>query len=37
MSSKVRGLDLASIEGVEPAQPQKLVELAVAADTTLSY
>jgi predicted peroxiredoxin len=37
MSSKARGLELDSVEGVEPAQPQKLVELAVTADTTLSY
>lgn len=37
MSSKARGLDLGQIDGVEPAQPQKLVELATAADTTLSY
>ena len=37
MSSKARGLDLGPIDGVEPAQPQKLVELATAADTTLSY
>jgi predicted peroxiredoxin len=37
MSSKARALDLASIDGVEPAQPQKLVELAAAADTTLTY
>ena len=37
MSSKARGLDVGSVEGVEPAQPQKLIELAVAADATLSY
>ena len=37
MSSKARGLDLGQIDGVEPAQPQKLVELATGADTTLSY
>jgi predicted peroxiredoxin len=37
MSSKARGLDVGSVDGVEPAQPQKLVELTVAADTTLSY
>lgn len=37
MSSKARALDLGDVEGVEPAQPQKLVELAAAADTTLTY
>jgi uncharacterized protein len=37
MSSKARGVDVAAIDGVEPAQPQKLVGLATAADTTLSY
>jgi predicted peroxiredoxin len=37
MSSKARGLDPSSIDGVEPAQPQKLVELATACETTLSY
>lgn len=37
MSSKARELDLAAIDGVEPAMPSKLVELSVAADSTLSY
>lgn len=37
MSSKARGLDPGAVEGVEPAQPQKLVELVAAADATLSY
>ena len=37
MSSKARGLDVGAIDGVEPAQPQKLVKLATSADTTLSY
>lgn len=37
MSSKARGLKLDEIAGVEAAQPQRLVELAVEADTTLSY
>jgi predicted peroxiredoxin len=36
MSSKARGVDVAA-SGAEPAQPQKLVELAAAADTTLTY
>lgn len=36
MSSKARGLDIAAV-GAEAAQPQKLVELATAADTTISY
>ncbi len=36
MSSKARGVDLANA-GAEPAQPQKLVELATSADTTLTY
>jgi|SRR5215210_5890757 len=36
MSSKARGLD-ADTAGAEMAQPQKLVELATAADTTLTY
>jgi uncharacterized protein len=36
MSSKARGVD-ASDAGAEPAQPQKLVELATTADATLSY
>ena len=38
MSSKARGLDPAVREGqVQPAQPQKLVELALWADSTLTY
>ncbi len=37
MSSKARGLDVSAIEGVEAAQPTKLVELATEADTTLVY
>jgi predicted peroxiredoxin len=37
MSSKARELDLDAVEGVEPAQPQKLVELAAGSDTTLTY
>ena len=37
MSSKARALDVAAIDGVEAAQPTKLVELATAADTTLTY
>lgn len=38
MSSKARGIDAATREGqVELAQPQKLVELAAAADATLTY
>lgn len=37
MSSKARGLDVGAVGGVEPVQPQKLVELATGADTTLSY
>jgi uncharacterized protein len=36
MSSKARALDPAAV-GAEAAQPQKLVELATAADTTLTY
>lgn len=36
MSSKTRGVD-PSAAGAEAAQPQKLVELATAADTTLTY
>ena|ERR687891_970396 len=36
MSSKARGVDVAAA-GAEPAQPQKLVELSTAADTTLTY
>jgi uncharacterized protein len=38
MSSQARGLDEDSVaEGVELATPQKLVELAVWADTALTY
>lgn len=38
MSSNARGLEPeAAAEGVEFAQPNKLVELAVWADTTLTY
>ena len=36
MSSKARGVDVAA-SGAEAAQPQKLVELATAAETTLTY
>lgn len=36
MSSKARGLDVGH-SGAEAAQPQKLIELATAADTTLTY
>jgi uncharacterized protein len=37
MSSKARGVDVATREGVELAPPEKLVELAIWAETTLSY
>ncbi len=38
MSSKARGIDASTSDGnVELAQPQKLVELAAWADTTLTY
>jgi hypothetical protein len=37
MSSKARGIDAATREGVELAPPEKLVELAVWAETTLTY
>jgi predicted peroxiredoxin len=37
MSSQARGLESAVAEGVEFAPPQKLVELAAWADSTLSY
>ncbi len=37
MSSKARGVDGAAREGVELAPPEKLVELAVWAETTLTY
>jgi predicted peroxiredoxin len=36
MSSKARGVNVGDA-GAEPAQPQKLVELATGADTTLTY
>ncbi len=36
MSSKARGVDVAAA-GAEAAQPQKLVELATGAETTLTY
>jgi predicted peroxiredoxin len=37
MSSKARGIDAATRGGVELAPPEKLVELAVWAETTLTY
>ena len=38
MSSKARGVDASVREGqVELAQPQKLIELAVWADSTITY
>ena len=37
MSSKARGVDGSTREGTELAPPQKLVELAVWAETTLTY
>lgn len=37
MSSKARGIDASTREGIELAQPQKLVELAVWADSSLTY
>ena len=37
MSSKARGIDATKREGVELAPPEKLVELAVWAETTLTY
>ena len=38
MSSNARGIDAGVREGeIELAQPQKLVELAVWADSTLTY
>jgi uncharacterized protein len=36
MSSKARGVEPETF-GAEPAQPQQLVELATAAETTLTY
>jgi predicted peroxiredoxin len=35
MSSKARGIE--AREGYEPVQPQKLVELATASETVLTY
>jgi predicted peroxiredoxin len=38
MSSKARGIEASTREGqIELAQPQRLVELAAWADTTLTY
>lgn len=37
MSSKARDIDASTTEGIELAQPQKLVELALWAETTLTY
>jgi uncharacterized protein len=37
MSSKARGVDAATRAGVELVPPEKLVELAVWAETTLTY
>jgi uncharacterized protein len=37
MSSKARGIDASARDGVELAPPQKLVELAVWAETVLTY
>jgi uncharacterized protein len=37
MSSKARGIDSSTRAGVELAPPQKLVELAVWAETVLTY
>ena len=37
MSSKARGLDESTAEGVELVPPQKLVELATEVDSTLTY
>ena len=37
MSSKARGIDTSTREGAELVQPQKLVELATASDTVLTY
>jgi uncharacterized protein len=37
MSSKARGVDASVRPNVELAQPQKLVELALWADATLTY
>jgi uncharacterized protein len=37
LSSKARGVDAATRGGIELAPPEKLVELAVWAETTLTY
>jgi uncharacterized protein len=37
MSSKARGIDASTRSGVELVPPQKLVELAVSAETVLTY
>lgn len=37
MSSKARGVEATVREGIELAPPEKLVELAVWAETTLTY
>lgn len=37
MSSKARGITAGTAEGVELVPPQKLVELAAEADSTLTY
>jgi predicted peroxiredoxin len=37
MSSKARGVDAGTAEAVELVPPQKLVELAAEADSTLTY
>jgi uncharacterized protein len=37
MSSKARGIDASARAGVELVPPQKLVELAVWSETTLTY
>ena len=37
MSSKARGIDASTRDGVELAPPQKLVELALWAEATLTY
>lgn len=37
MSSKARGVSPDTLEGAELAPPEKLVELSIAADRTLTY
>lgn len=37
MSSKARGIEAGTRDGIELAPPEKLVELAVWAETTLTY